>query len=54
MILGDKVIHKKARYRQKGIQTNGKVRIPYCASKESDGGSAEAWGGWFGQLGDSL
>jgi YCII-related domain len=32
----------------------GKYVYVYYAGKDSDGGSNEAWGAWFGQLGDKL
>ncbi len=32
----------------------GKYVYIYYAGTSSDGGSAEAWGHWFGQLGDKL
>jgi hypothetical protein len=32
----------------------GKYVYIYYAGTESDGGSAEAWGKWFGELGDKL
>ena len=32
----------------------GKYVYIYYAGKDSDGGSAEAWGAWFGKLGEKL
>jgi len=32
----------------------GKYVYIYYAGSESDGGNAEEWGKWFGQLGDKL
>jgi len=39
---------------RKGIKIMGKYVYIYYAGKDSDGGSADEWGKWFGELGDKL